>query len=55
MDGINSINTVTDVAKFLQVSETTIYRLVQSGKLKSIKALGKTRITRKAVEELIES
>lgn len=44
-----------DVANYLKISETTVHRLVQKGKLKTIKALGKTRITKQAVEELINS
>ncbi|WP_312370870.1 helix-turn-helix domain-containing protein [Lachnoclostridium sp.] len=53
MEQLYSINTVEDVAKYLRVSVTTVYRLVKSGKLKSIKYLGRLRITKEAVEEFI--
>ncbi len=47
------VNTVDEVAAYLKVSPTTVYRLVSRRELKSIKALGKTRITKEAVLELI--
>ncbi|MDD5936186.1 MAG: helix-turn-helix domain-containing protein [Clostridiales bacterium] len=47
------INTAKQVADYLGVSESTISRLISSGKLRKIKALGKTRITKQAVEEFI--
>lgn len=53
MSELKSINTVDDVANFLLVSKTTVYRLVESQKIKSIKALGRTRITKQAVEDFI--
>ena len=53
MADLNNINTLQDVANYLQVSTWTVGKLIRDGKLKKIKVLGKTRITREAVEELI--
>lgn len=53
MSELYQINTVLDVAQYLRMSETTVRRLIKSGNLRSIKTLGKTRITKQAVEEFI--
>lgn len=50
---ITSINSISQVAGFLGVSEETIRRLIRTGKLRKIKLLGKTRITREALQEFI--
>lgn len=50
---ITSINTVKQVADYLGVSEETVRRLTRNGKLRKIKLLGKTRITREALQEFI--
>lgn len=50
---LNQINTVDDVAKYLKISTTTVHRLIRKGELRTIKALGKLRITKQAVEEFI--
>jgi DNA binding domain, excisionase family len=52
-DIITSINTVSQVASYLGVSEETVRRLARTGKIKKIKLLGKTRITREALLEFI--
>ena len=53
MAKLNNINTKEDVASYLQVSTWTVGKLIREGKLKKITVLGKTRITKEAVEELI--
>ncbi len=50
---LTSVNTVKQVAEYLQVSEETVRRLTRTGELKKIKLLGKTRITREALMEFI--
>lgn len=53
MNELTSVNTADEVAKYLKVSTRTVYRLIHEEKLKAIKYLGKTRITKQAVEEFI--
>lgn len=52
-DIITSINTVSQVASYLSISEETVRRLIRAGKIRKIKLLGKTRITREALLEFI--
>ncbi len=52
-DIITSINTIEQVAAYLSVSEETVRRLIRNGKIRKIKLLGKTRITREALLEFI--
>lgn len=53
MDSLMEINTADEVAKYLKVSKRTVQQLIYDKKLKSIKYLGRTRITKQAVEEFI--
>lgn len=53
MADLQSINTAKQVAEYLGISERTVSRLISNGKLKKITALGKTRVTKQAVEEFI--
>ena len=55
MNELTSVNTADEVAKYLKVSASTVHNLVRNNKLKSIKYLGKTRITKQAVEEFINT
>lgn len=55
MNELTSINTITEVAEYLRVSTRTVQKLISEGKIKQIKYLGKTRITKQAVEEFINT
>ena len=46
--------TITEVAKYLQVSNTTVYRLIKDGALCGVRIGQSLRYTRKNVEDLLE-
>lgn len=46
--------TVDDVAELLQLSRSTIYRLISQGKLRSTRIASKVRVPESAVEQLIQ-
>lgn len=50
----DEILTLRDVSRFLKVSEKTVYRLAQSGKLPSFKAGGSWRFRRCDIEAWVE-
>ena len=45
--------TVKDVAKYLQISEPTVFRLLKSGELPAAKIGRQWRITRKAIDDYL--
>jgi excisionase family DNA binding protein len=47
------ILTISEVAKMLRVSEDTIRRMIDDGKLPAFKARGNWRIRREEVEKII--
>ena len=47
--------TVEDVAKMLKLSKVTVYRLLQSGRIRTIKVGKKYIIPKKCVSEFLES
>lgn len=47
--------TVTDVMDELGVSKTTVYKLVKSGKLRSIKVESRRRFRRQDVDTYVQS
>lgn len=55
MNELTSINTADEVAKYLKISTSTVKNLIRDKKLRSIKYLGKIRITKEAVEEFINT
>jgi len=50
----NEIMTIGQVAKYLQISEITTYRLVQDGKIPAFKVGRGWRIKREDLNEFIE-
>jgi excisionase family DNA binding protein len=50
----NEIMTISQVAKFLQISEVTTYRLVQEGKIPAFKVGRSWRVKREDLNEFIE-
>ncbi len=50
----NEIMTISQVAKYLQISEITTYRLVQEGKIPAFKVGRSWRIKREDLNEFIE-
>lgn len=55
MNELTQINTVDEVAMYLKISTRTVYRLIKDGRIKRIEYLGRTRITKQAVEEFINT
>lgn len=47
--------TISEVAKYLQVSTTTVYRLIRDGALKGTRIGQSLRFTRKNIEDLLEN
>lgn len=47
--------TVSDVANYLQVSNSTVYRLIRDGSLSGIKVGQSLRFTRKNIEDMLTS
>ena len=54
MSDNNEIMTITQVAKYLQISEITTYRLVQEGKIPAFKVGRGWRVKREDLKEFIE-
>ncbi|PIQ70144.1 excisionase [Candidatus Shapirobacteria bacterium CG11_big_fil_rev_8_21_14_0_20_40_12] len=55
MGKINNFLTISEIAKKLKVSERTIYRFVESGKLKAHKLTrGTTRIAEKDLNQFLK-
>jgi len=50
----NEIMTISQVAKYLQISEITTYRLVQEGKIPAFKVGRSWRVKREDLNEFIE-
>jgi len=50
----NEIMTISQVAKYLQISEVTTYRLVQEGKIPAFKVGRSWRVKREDLNEFIE-
>lgn len=50
----NEIMTITQVAKYLQISEITTYRLVQEGRIPAFKVGRGWRVKREDLKEFIE-
>lgn len=46
--------TINELAKYLQVSNTTIYRLIEDGALVGIRIGRSLRFTRKNIEDMLE-
>ncbi|WP_283171491.1 helix-turn-helix domain-containing protein [Curtanaerobium respiraculi] len=46
--------TISEVAKYLQVSNTTVYRLIKDGALCGVRIGQSLRFTRKNIEDLLE-
>ena len=51
----NPVMTLQEVAHYLQVSVSTVYKLAQSGKLPGRKVGGRWRFARKTVEAWLDS
>ena len=51
--GLTDINTIEEVANYLRISTRTVRNLIKEGKIKQIKYLGSTRITRQSVLDFI--
>lgn len=51
----DTVLTVPEVAIFLKVSETTIYRLAKSGKLPARKVGGAWRFSQSAIQEWLHA
>ena len=49
----NGLMTLEEVAQFMRVSYNTVYRLVTTGKLKSLRAGRQYRIRREDLEEYL--
>jgi excisionase family DNA binding protein len=49
----NRLRTLKDAAKFLEVSEATIYRLSKSGELELIKIGRGTRVTQASLDRYV--
>lgn len=49
----NGFMTIEEVAKFLRVSYNTIYRAIQNGKLKTLRAGRQHRIRQEDLEEYL--
>lgn len=47
--------TISEVAKYLQVSNTTVYRLIKDGALCGVRVGQSLRFTRKNIEDLLET
>ena len=54
MSDDNEIMTITQVAKYLQISEITTYRLVQEGRIPAFKVGRGWRVKREDLKEFIE-
>ncbi|MFZ5644122.1 MAG: helix-turn-helix domain-containing protein [Bacillota bacterium] len=54
MSDNNEIMTIAQVAKYLQISEVTTYRLVQEGKIPAFKVGRGWRVKREDLKEFIE-
>lgn len=54
LDNLSDIVTVKELAEFLKISESTLRRAIDSGKLKSFKAGKNVRIEREAVMEWLK-
>ena len=50
---MNKLYTVKEVAEILTVSEGTVRNYLSEGKIKFVKILGNTRITKEELEKLI--
>lgn len=53
--GTGQLYTVAEVAAMMRVSKMTVYRLVQSGTIQSIRFGRSYRVPRNAVREYLES
>ncbi|MEG2289951.1 MAG: helix-turn-helix domain-containing protein [Clostridium sp.] len=47
------IYTVKEVAEYLKISATTLYRMAENKKIKSVKVGGQLRFTKKNIAEFI--
>lgn len=52
--GLEPLFTIKDLAAYLQVSTTTVYRLIKDGSLTGTRIGQSLRFTRKNVENLLE-
>lgn len=52
--GLEPLFTIKDLASYLQVSTTTVYRLIKDGALTGTRIGQSLRFTRKNVEDLLE-
>ena len=52
--GLEPLFTIKDLAAYLQVSTTTVYRLIKDGALTGTRIGQSLRFTRKNVEDLLE-
>lgn len=50
----NSVMTVREISEFLRLTETTVYKLLQDGKLPGKKIGGQWRCSRRVVEAWLE-
>lgn len=52
--GLDPLFTIRDLAGYLQVSTTTVYRLIKDGALTGTRIGQSLRFTRKNIEDLLE-
>lgn len=53
--GLEQLFTINELAKYLQVSSTTVYRLIEDGALTGTRIGQSLRFTRKNIEDLLDS
>lgn len=50
---MEKVYTIAEVAEYLKISEGTVYKLMRTGKLPTIKILGNTRIKESDLVKLV--
>ncbi len=55
MEQLPDLMTVQQVAKYLQVSEPTVWRMVSEGRIRSVKIGRARRVPKEALAELIKA
>jgi excisionase family DNA binding protein len=51
---IMNLFTVKEVAKMLRLTEKTVYKMIKTGAIPSVKIGGALRITQEAVDQILE-
>lgn len=54
-DAMPPLFTMSEVAEYLQVSTSTVYRLIRDGALKGVRVGQSLRFTRKNIEDFLDS